>query len=97
MFVSKAKYRKVCEERDRALFRVTSEINDYNKLALEYNVLLKKAKELKERLAIAEQGSNQGKNLTKDDIKRLIALCHPDKHNNSEMATKMTQKLLEIR
>lgn len=34
---------------------------------------------------------------TKDEIRKLISLCHPDKHNNSELATMMTQKLLALR
>ncbi|RLC99532.1 MAG: hypothetical protein DRI46_09305 [Chloroflexi bacterium] len=28
-------------------------------------------------------------------LKRMIRLCHPDKHDSSEMATKVTQWLLE--
>lgn len=30
-------------------------------------------------------------------IKRLIRLCHPDKHGNSKLATEMTQWLLSMR
>lgn len=35
--------------------------------------------------------------LTKDDIKSLLQLCHPDKHDGKESAVQMTQKLLKIR
>jgi hypothetical protein len=35
--------------------------------------------------------------IPKDILDRLIRLCHPDKHDNSEMATKITQWLLEQR
>lgn len=34
---------------------------------------------------------------TNDEIKKLVFLCHPDKHDNSELATMMTQKLLALR
>lgn len=35
--------------------------------------------------------------LTKDDIKRLLSLVHPDKHNGKQSAVEMTQKLLSMR
>lgn len=31
-----------------------------------------------------------------DEIKRLLMLCHPDKHNGKEMAVTLTKKLLEL-
>lgn len=33
----------------------------------------------------------------KDDIRRLLQLCHPDKHGGSELAQRMTAKLLEAK
>lgn len=33
----------------------------------------------------------------KEDINRLLMLCHPDKHGGKEMATKMTAKLIKLR
>lgn len=35
--------------------------------------------------------------LTKDDIRRLLMLCHPDKHDGKEQAFRMTQRLLELK
>lgn len=35
--------------------------------------------------------------LSTEDIKRLISLCHPDKHGGKPMAVEMTQKLLSLR
>jgi hypothetical protein len=35
--------------------------------------------------------------LDPDLLKRLIHLCHPDKHGNSAMSVAVTQKLLELR
>lgn len=34
---------------------------------------------------------------TKEEIERLIRLCHPDKHGGNKAATEMTQKLLRLR
>lgn len=35
--------------------------------------------------------------LSQEDIKRLLVLCHPDKHDGKQIAVEMTQKLLEMR
>lgn len=35
--------------------------------------------------------------LTQKEIMQLIRLVHPDKHNNSEVATTLTKKLLSLR
>ena len=33
----------------------------------------------------------------KELLKRLIILCHPDKHNGSKMSVEVTQKLLQMK
>ena len=40
---------------------------------------------------------NGSAGLTKKEIKSLISLCHPDKHQGSSLSTKMTSKLLDMR
>jgi len=35
--------------------------------------------------------------LTSADIKRMLQLCHPDRHRNSDLAVEITQKLLALR
>ncbi len=35
--------------------------------------------------------------LSEQDLKKLLMLCHPDKHGNSELAKEMTVKILEMR
>lgn len=32
-----------------------------------------------------------------EEIRALIRLCHPDRHNGSEAATRMTGRLLQLR
>ncbi len=51
------------------------------------------------RLAIkaAEEASTSTAQLSADEIKRLIKLCHPDKHENSKEANELTAKLLSLR
>lgn len=38
-----------------------------------------------------------GAMLSKDDVKRMLMLCHPDKHGGKEAAKEITQKLLKLR
>ena len=38
-----------------------------------------------------------GDRLDEDFIRRLLMLCHPDKHGGSSLSTQVTQKLLEMR
>lgn len=34
---------------------------------------------------------------SEEDIKRLLILCHPDKHGGKRLAHEMTQRLLKLR
>jgi exonuclease VII small subunit len=44
-----------------------------------------------------QQDNRKGFSFSQDEIKTLISLCHPDKHNNSDRANLITQRLLELR
>ena len=41
--------------------------------------------------------SASGSDISPDMLKRLIQLCHPDKHNNSKSSTVATEWLLSLR
>lgn len=34
---------------------------------------------------------------SQEEIRKLINLCHPDKHDGKQMAIEMTQKLLQLK
>lgn len=42
-------------------------------------------------------GTSSGVSFTPDELRRLIQLCHPDKHSGSELAQRMTQRLNQLR
>lgn len=76
----------------------------YNDLVLKYNKLGKKWGDLvdtinqkggQDFLDNATIGSKS--QFSKSDIDSMIRLCHPDKHNNSTAATRITQMLLAMR
>lgn len=40
---------------------------------------------------------NSQPQFSQEDIRRLISLCHPDKHDGKQIAVEMTQKLLQLK
>jgi hypothetical protein len=42
-------------------------------------------------------GETAPRQFTKDELRQLIALCHPDKHGGSQAANDITAKLLSLR
>lgn len=64
---------------------------EYDDLTREVDVLIGEVHRL--RSALAEKSQQ----IPPDMLKRLIRLCHPDKHGNSETANAVTRWLLEQR
>lgn len=65
-------------------------LNEFNKLV---DVINKKGgKQFLDHGVIAPPDQ-----FTQDELRTLINLCHPDKHNGKETAVEMTQKLLALR
>lgn len=60
----------------------------------EWNALVRKINAKGGRSFLDGDGPKQ---LDGEDIKRLLMLCHPDKHGGKKMAEEMTQKLLAMR
>ena len=69
----------------------------YEYLVDTHNALVKRINKLggQDFLLRAERGENS--QFSSDEISQLIKLCHPDKHNCSQTATAITQKLLSMR
>jgi hypothetical protein len=53
--------------------------------------------EANQALAQRKAAPSSDVDIDPETLKKLIKLCHPDKHDNSETATRATQFLLEIR
>jgi hypothetical protein len=91
MFVSSAKYKSM--ERTAAA------------IGIEYLALLKKWNALVDRVNKAggeaifsrPAQSKAAPQFTVDELRTLIQLCHPDKHDGKESAVRMTQKLNQMR
>ena len=95
MFVRNAKYE---EEKRR---RLDAEL-DYLNLKVRYFSLVEKWDNLVRRInkkggeEFLEKATLQPV-LSKEDVNKLLSLCHPDKHDGKESAKVMTQKLLNLR
>lgn len=72
-------------------------------LKRKYNNLVDKANQVFHQIDYWQKlyqkaSSNSGpKQFTQDELRTLIQLCHPDKHQGKESAVAITQKLLRLR
>lgn len=72
------------------ILRLEELVDDWMDVALQRQGIIDKLKS--SRAKIVEDFVFDGK-----DIKRLLHLAHPDKHNNSVMSQRATRLLLEMR
>lgn len=86
MFVSKSKYLQVKAELHVTQLLFQDLQRDWNALILRIN-----AKGGESFL----QGTS--KQFSREEIDRLVRLCHPDKHGQSKASVEMTQKLMSMR
>lgn len=69
-----------------------------NHLQTIYDVLIRKYTALKGEIPeVRIETKTIIKSMDNDTIKKLIRLCHPDKHNNSKISTEMTQLLNSLK
>lgn len=92
MFVTRAKYDEMVRRKYLADTTRDYWANRARRLEMENSMLrLRLSMQMDTGVRVVAQ------QFSPEEIDRLIRLCHPDKHGNSESATVMTQKLLDIR
>lgn len=76
----------------------------YDRLLAEHQRLVEQWNELVQiinskggRAFLEGNGAQNHPKMTKEVVKKLIILCHPDKHDGKPIAQEVTQILLEIR
>ena len=101
MIVRQSTYDKAVRQRTEAessLFvlqlRYSALADRYSELIAEWNALVKRINAKGGEQFLEGSSNNQ---FTEDDIKKLLQLCHPDKHDGKQIAVDMTQKLLQLR
>lgn len=91
-------HRKLEDDRhllDIAQSQTQQMISKYRRLLRDWNNLVDRVNAIGGERALS--GSANALNMGEDDIKRLLQLCHPDRHRNSDLSVEMTQKLLQLR
>lgn len=81
MFVSKSKYEQAVRYAEIMKIKYELEVFSHN---------------MTKSLSSKKPGQDTSQ-FTSEEIKTLIGLCHPDKHNGSISANKMTTRLLALR
>lgn len=92
MFVRKSTYDAVVVERDAARNITTMYHKLYRDLLIKWNHLVEQVNQAGGERALKSR-TQQSEQFSQDDIKRLIQLCHPDKHDGKQSAVEMTKKL----
>lgn len=79
--------------------QLEDKLEDRYRLLMRAQAVIEK---LDQKVAELEQ-KNRGANViyrnlfSQEELDTLLRLCHPDKHNGRESATRITQKILELR
>lgn len=99
MFVTKSTHRKLELKYLDALTTSLAWRTNFEQLKEEYKKLTAKWNDLVERVNSkgGESFLDSAPILSEDDIKKLLQLCHPDKHEGKQLAVDMTHRLLELR
>ena len=98
MFVLKRTYHKL-ENECRSLVRENARLNEEcNSMIYEIRWLNNNIEFLQNKCdALASMNIPNKKAISEDDIKKMLLLCHPDKHGGKQIAHEVTQKLLAMR
>ncbi len=72
-------------------------LTKYNDLLTKWNDLVETLNSKGGEKFLEEAKIRHAHPLSAEEVKKLISLCHPDKHDGSHVATEMTQRLLDIR
>lgn len=96
----KKRFARLDAENDKLIATYNELVREWKRVRKErdqniedYNNLVDKANDLREQLRAAKQTKQTNTQFTSDELRAIRRLCHPDRHGNSEAATKITQKL----
>ena len=89
MFVRESTHRRL-QQRYKELDRANDVLLD------KWNALVRQINAKGGALFLEEGSVTPTKVFTQTEVRKLLQLCHPDKHDGKPMAVEMTQKLLTL-
>lgn len=97
MLVFSSAYESMKDRAERAELAYWVLLDKHNKRVEEWNDLVGFVNKFGGRKGIRNMKKSQDSEFSKEDIQRLLMLCHPDKHDGKQMATDITVKLLKLK
>jgi hypothetical protein len=94
MFVRQSTYNAKCRAFDSLARLYVAEVDECAALRKRWNALVARINKLGGEAFLNAPKPAQ---FTKEEIQKLILLCHPDKHDGKPMANEMTAKLLTMK
>lgn len=85
------------EERDSLRRQLYIQKLQYETLIEKWNTLVKQINKNGGQQFLDHARVDAQQQFTNDDLRRLLQLCHPDKHGGSNLAVEMTAKLNKAR
>lgn len=105
MFVRKFKYEQACRDRDRYSMMYSQSLRDHRNTLEEYKDLVRQWNMLVD--VVQEAGGvdvlraiidkKDDAIIDADMLRKMINLCHPDKHDGKAVASEVTDYLLKLR
>lgn len=97
MFVRQSKYDKTkldleYERHQKEFYREA-----YSRLLYKWNSLVESVNRAGGEAVLKKTKPKPNDQFSEEDIRRLLQLCHPDKHDGKQSAVEMTQKLNRMR
>lgn len=96
MFVRQSTYDAMVRDRNRFQSEADAHKSEYFRLLMKWNQLVDRVNRAGGE-KLLDQPALNSEQFSQDDIRRLLQLCHPDKHDGKESAVEMTKKLNRLK
>ena len=96
MIVLKSTYDELRRRYEAQTAMLRSTNTELQTLTMKWNGLVNRINALGGEQFLQSTNRNGSSQFSREEIKQLVRLCHPDKHNGSKTASAITAKLLTM-
>lgn len=97
MFVTQTIYNKLARELNSAILHLETYKKAHARVTGNWNELVERINAKGGEDFLEHGVLNPPSQFSKEEVDRLVRLCHPDKHNGSIVANEITKKLLKLK